>query len=123
MTQNPLIYVHMYLYMDVYIYLGYFPLNRLTKGNVIALIGTTILVGFQRQISAFSDPKRKIISIVFFGSIACCLVFPFLFSGKTGQVLTFVAMLTQIISYWVYALSYIPCVKNMCKSCFDCFKN
>ena len=94
-----------------------------TLGNVLALCGTLFLVGIKQQIKMASNPTRRLVSLIFFGSLILCIVTPLVMKNKGGKVLTFIFVFVQMGSYWWYTLSYIPGARFIARNCLSCLKN
>lgn len=77
-------------------------------GNCVSLAGSLFLVGFRKQLKSAAAPERRVVSCAFFGSLLFSLVWPLIFEGKFARLVTLVAVVAQIITYWVYFLSFFP---------------
>lgn len=83
-----------------------------TIGNILSLIGTFIYVGVNTQLSNMTAVERRLTSIVFFSSMIFCLVYPIFDSSTFGKFLTIAAVIVQMISYWIYTISFFPRLQN-----------
>ena len=91
-------------------------------GNVLALIGLFFLVGVQDQLNMITHQNRRTVSIVYFGSMALCLVLPFVMQNAVGRVLVGVLVVVQMGAYWWYTLSYLPWARECVRGCFNCVR-
>ena len=83
-------------------------------GNVLSLIGVMFLVGFKEHLAQIAQRERRCSSIVFFGSMAGCLLLPLALRGTAGNALTAACVVVQMGSYWYYLLSYVPWGQQLC---------
>ena len=88
-----------------------------TIGNILSLIGTFIYVGVNTQLSNMTAVERRLTSIVFFSSMIFCLVYPIFDSSTFGKILTIAAVIVQMISYWIYTISFFPRLQNKLTEC------
>jgi hypothetical protein len=90
---------------------------NVTVGNIIALCGTCFMTGPQSQLSRMFQPKRKLASMIYLGSLGVTiflLLLPrFIFRG----LLLFLLMIGQYIAITWYCLSYIPFAREFISNC------
>ena len=86
-------------------------------GNVLALLGMWMLVGIREQYRMMSHDRRRCTSLVFILSMIACLFIPFMQKGYLDKILICIAVFIQMVSYWWYALSYIPWLQDCIRSC------
>ncbi len=91
-------------------------------GNVLALVGMLFLIGIKQQMKMIVNENRRAISLVFFGSMVFCIVVSLSTDNAVAKFLVVIAVVVQMVSYWWYALSYIPFGRQLVKGCFSCLK-
>lgn len=72
------------------------------------------MVGPAKQLANMVDSKRRIVSLVFIGSMIMTFVCVFMIQSK---ILTLIFIIAQFCSYIWYVLSYIPYGREMCGGC------
>lgn len=74
-------------------------------GVIVALMGTSFLIGPTRQIKSMGQPTRIVTSSIFLTSIVGTLVSALIIHEN---ILTFVCIIIEFTSFFWYCLSYIP---------------
>ena len=92
-------------------------------GNILAIIGILFLVGIEQHTRMVTNPTRRMISLIFFGSLILSIIIPLIFHNKIGRLFTFIFVIIQMISYWWYTLSYIPGARMIVSGCLSCFRS
>lgn len=95
-----------------------------TMGNILSIAGTGFLVGFKSQLKSAFDKKRRITSIVFFGSMIMTLISVLFFKSA---MMTLIFIFIQVCAYIWYMASFFPwgreiLLKCLSKCCSKCFK-
>jgi len=67
-----------------------------------------------KQLKNMKDPKRRIATLVFIGSMIMTFVCVFAIKSK---LLTLIFIVFQFVSYIWYVLSYIPYGREICSAC------
>jgi len=74
-------------------------------GVIVALLGTSFLIGPARQLKSMGEPTRIITSTIFVISIIATLVSALVLHQN---ILTLICILVEFSSFFWYCLSYIP---------------
>jgi hypothetical protein len=94
-------------------------------GNILSLLGTFIYCGFKDHVKTMTHESRKWVSIIFLCSVTFSLIVPFFWKTKTAKFFITLAIIVQMISYWIYTLSFFPHlqmhVNMLCKYFCSCF--
>lgn len=92
-----------------------------SMGNLLSLIGMVVLTGFRKQYDAITDANRLKISTIFLGSMTLCVLLPLISTGIISKVLILALVAVQMVSYWMYTLSYFPKIQTLIGSSFGLF--
>ena len=79
--------------------------------------------GVKKQLDDLVDPNRRMISFVYFGSIIFSVIIALCFHSPFAKFLVVVLVLVQIVAFWWYVLSYIPCGRRIATGCLSCVRS
>ena len=86
-----------------------------TLGNIIALTGTTFLVGPKQQFKNMTNKTRIGATIIYMSALIGTLVVALL---KPIKIVILLLILTQFLALTWYSLSFIPYARTLVKKCF-----
>ena len=94
-----------------------------SAGNVMSIIGIMFIVGWRKQFEDLVYSERKLMCLVYFGSIALTIFIALTSHGPFTKFIIVILVVVQMIAFWWYALSYIPCGQNIARGCWNCFRS
>ena len=90
--------------------------------NVLSITGTGVLTGFRALWTSSIDPSRRGVSFIYFGAIAVTIVSALMLNSQFGKSLVTLGVITQMITYWFYILTYVPCGNRIASGCIGCIR-
>lgn len=84
-----------------------------SMGNLLSLIGMVVLTGFRKQYDSITDSSRLRISSIFLSSMTLCILLPLISTGFMSKLLILALVIIQMVSYWIYTLSYFPKIQSI----------
>ena len=90
-----------------------------TLGNVISLLASMFLCGFQTQFKRMFDDTRRITTIVYLSTLLASIIICFIpFNADWKLLILVLLLIAQFLSSTWYTLSYIPFGRRAVKKCF-----
>ncbi len=92
-------------------------------GSILSLVGMLFLIGIQQQMKLIASENRRLISLIYFGSIVFCIVVSLTTNNAFAKFFVAIAVIVQMVSYWWYVLSYIPFGRQLARGCLSCLRS
>ena len=87
-----------------------------SMGNLLSILGMIILTGFRKQYENITESNRLKISSIFFSSLTLCIFLSLFSNHFIIRLLLIALVIVQMVSYWIYTLSYFPKIQTFFES-------